>query len=75
MKLSELKQGERGTVVDIKGSSEMKRKLLNMGIVKGAEIKMVRNAPLKDPIEFEIRGYHISLRKNEAENIIVEVRK
>jgi len=74
MKLSELKHGERGIVVDVRGD-EIKGRLLSMGIVRGAEIRMIRNAPLKDPIEFEIRGYFLSLRRSEAENVIVEVKK
>ncbi len=75
MKLSELREGEAGVVVEVIGDSEVRRKLLDMGIVKGAEIKMVRNAPLKDPIEFELKGYYLSLRRKEAENVIVEVKK
>jgi len=75
IKLSELKEGETGIVVDVKGDAEMKKRFFSMGIIKGAEIKMIRNAPLKDPIEFQIRGYFLSLRRNEAENVIVEVKR
>lgn len=75
MRLNKLREGDVAIVVEVKGNSEVRRKLLDMGIVKGAEIKMVRNAPLKDPIEFELKGYCLSLRRKEAENVIVEVKK
>ncbi len=74
MKLSDLKPNQKGIVTEVVGNSEIKRRLLNMGVVRGVEIRMVRNAPLRDPIEFEVRGYLLSLRREEAENVIVEVR-
>jgi len=74
MKLSDLKPNQKGIVTEVVGNSEIKRRLLNMGVVRGVEIRMVRNAPLRDPIEFEVRGYLLSLRRDEAENVIVEVR-
>ena len=46
-----------------------------MGLTKGAEVKVVRNAPLKDPMEIEVRGYNLSIRKDEAEKVIVEVKE
>jgi len=45
-----------------------------MGLTKGAEIKVVRNAPLKDPVEIEIRGYRLSIRRAEAEKVVVKVK-
>mgnify|MGYP002332934679 CR=1 FL=1 len=75
MKLSELRDGEKGLIIEVRGNSALKNRLLSMGIVRGAEIKMVRNAPLKDPIEFELKGYFLSLRRSEAENVIVEVKE
>jgi len=72
-KLSELKVGETGKVVKIQGDMSLKRKLLDMGITPRTEIKVVRTAPLKDPIDFEVKGYQLSLRRIEAENVIVEL--
>lgn len=75
MKLSELKPGTKAVVLDVQGDSNVKKKLLGMGIVRGTELKVIRNAPLKDPMEIEVRGYNLSIRKAEAENVIVEVLK
>jgi len=75
MKLSELKPGMEAVVLDVQGDSNVKKKLLGMGIVRGTELKVIRNAPLKDPMEIEVRGYNLSIRKAEAENVIVEVLK
>ncbi|MCD6513655.1 MAG: ferrous iron transport protein A [Candidatus Odinarchaeota archaeon] len=72
-KLSELKVGETGKVVKIQGDVSLKRKLLDMGITSRTKIKVVRTAPLKDPIDFEVKGYQLSLRRIEAENVIVEL--
>jgi len=71
-KLGELKPGEKGRVVKISGSGSIHRRILDMGITKGTEIEMERVAPLGDPIEVKIKGYHLSLRKGEAANIYVE---
>ena len=73
--LDRLKINDIGKVVDIKGNAILKRKLLAMGITRGAQIKVVRVAPLKDPIEIELKGYKLSLRRNEAENILVEIKE
>lgn len=72
-KLSELKPGEKGIIVRVAGASSIRRRIMDMGLVRGAEVLVVRRAPLGDPIEFQVKGYNISLRKEEAENIIVEV--
>ena len=74
-KLSELDVGERGVVVNVVGKGALIRRLLDMGIVRGVEIRVVRKAPLGDPIEFEIKGYYLSLRKDEASHVFVEVVK
>ncbi len=75
MKLSELEPGAEAVVLDVQGDSNVKKKLLVMGIVRGTQLKVIRNAPLKDPMEIEVRGYNLSIRKAEAENVIVEVLK
>jgi len=71
--LEELKPGQKGKVIEITGSGSVYRRILDMGIVKAADIEVERIAPLGDPIEVKIKGYHLSLRKSEAANIFVEV--
>ncbi len=71
--LSELKQGEKGKIVKIGGQRRFRRLLLDMGLVSGSKIEMERLAPLGDPIEFKIKGYNLSLRREEAACIKVEV--
>jgi len=73
--LNELKSGEKGTIVSFsdEGDVELKRHLLGMGFVKGSEITLEKVAPLGDPIKLRLKGYSICLRKNEAENIKVQV--
>jgi len=72
-RLSKLEPGERGVVVRIEGSSITRRRIMDMGIVRGAEIRVVRRAPLGDPVEFEIRDYNLSLRRRDAENVYIEL--
>ena len=71
--LRELKPGEKGKVSKILGQGAVYRRLLDMGIVKGVGVEMERVAPLGDPVEIKVKGYHLSLRKDEAANIYVEV--
>ena len=67
-KLSDLEPGESGLVVGWAGGVPSPR-LLEMGILEGTEIEVIRLAPLGDPIEIALRGYHLSIRKSEAERI------
>ena len=71
--LHELKTGQCGIVVRVGGKGPAKRRMMDMGLVPGSEVKMVRVAPLGDPIEFTVKGYNLSLRRNEAKQIKVEV--
>ncbi len=71
--MHELKVGQRGIVVRVGGRGPTRRRMMDMGLVTGAEVKVVRVAPLGDPIEFEVKGYSLSLRKSEARNVTVEV--
>jgi len=73
-KLSELEPGEKGTIVKVQGSGALRRRLLDMGLIRGTEIEMVRKSPLGDPLEFLVKGYNLSLRKKECENVYVEVK-
>jgi len=72
MRLSEMKEGQTGKVLQIGGSSVLRRRIFEMGIVKGAELYIEKYAPLKDPMELIVKGYHISLRVEEAAQISVE---
>ena len=74
MRLSELKTGESATVVKVLGYGGFRRRIMEMGFVKGQEVTVVLDAPLKDPIEYHIMGYDISLRRKEAELIVVMTR-
>lgn len=73
MNLSELSSGKRARIVHIGGSGSLKRRLTEMGFVRGVEILVVKNAPLRDPIEYKIMGYEVSLRRHEAHTIEVEL--
>lgn len=61
-----LKPGQKATITRIGGTSALRRRFIEMGIVKGETILLERNAPLGDPIEYFIKGYHLALRKEEA---------
>ena len=71
MKLSDLKTGEYGIVVKVHGRGSFQRRIIEMGFVFGNKVRVVLNAPLQDPIEYEIIGYKISLRREEADCIEV----
>ncbi len=71
--LNKLSVGQRGIVVRVGGKGPARRRMMDMGLVPGTEVKVVRVAPLGDPVEFEVKGYSLSLRKSEARDITVEV--
>jgi ferrous iron transport protein A len=73
MTLRDLKPGQSGTVTSIGEKGPMKRRLMDMGVTPGTEVKVIKVAPLGDPIEVNIRGYELSLRKDEAQRILVEI--
>ncbi len=72
MRLSDLKEGQWASVVRVGGNGTLRRRILEMGILKGAEVYIEKYAPLKDPLELIVKGYHISLRVEEAEQIEVD---
>ena len=74
MRLSELKPGETATVVKVLGYGGFRRRIMEMGFVRGQKVTAILDAPLKDPIEYHIMGYDISLRRKEAEMIVVMTR-
>ena len=71
MKLSELQTGEKAVIAKVNGHGSFRKRLIEMGFIQGKEVTVILNAPLKDPIEYEIIGYKISLRREEAEQIEV----
>ena len=71
MRLSELKTGEKGVVVKVLGHGGFRKRIVEMGFIKGKTVEVVLNAPLKDPIKYKLMGYEISLRRQEAELIEV----
>jgi len=73
MNLARLKPGEKGRILSIGAIGPLKRRLMDMGVLVGEEVKVVKVAPMGDPIEVFIKSYNLSLRKNEAEGIAVEV--
>ncbi|HDN62759.1 MAG TPA: ferrous iron transport protein A, partial [Candidatus Bathyarchaeota archaeon] len=71
LRLSDLKVGEKGVVSRVVGDRATRRRLLDMGLTRGTEVVVVRKAPLGDPIELLLKGYNLSLRKSECENVYV----
>jgi ferrous iron transport protein A len=72
MKLSELAVGASAVVREFPKSGAAFVRLREMGLVAGTKVTLVRTAPLGDPLELKVRGYHLTLRKSEAEHVIVE---
>lgn len=72
MKLTEFQPGDEGVILMVKGEGRIRRRLFDMGVTKGAKVLMVKKAPLGDPIEIVIRGYNLTLRKDEAEFVEME---
>ena len=72
MRLSEMKENQTAIIVRVGGIGALRRRILEMGILKGSEIYVEKYAPLKDPIELIVKGYHLSLRVEEAAQITVD---
>jgi len=73
MKISDMKTNESGVVVGYEAGSRLYRqKLLRMGVVKGCHFKLLRSAPLGDPVELEINSHKLTIRKSEADALIIE---
>ncbi len=71
MKLSELKTGEKGVIVKVLGHGGFRKRIIEMGFVKGKTVEVLMNAPLQDPVKYKVMGYEVSLRHQEAEQIEV----
>ncbi len=74
-KLNEFQPGEAGTVKKITAEGKIKRRIFDMGVTPGAKIVMKKAAPLGDPIEVTVRGYELTLRKSEAECVLMQTEK
>lgn len=73
-KLSEFALGEKGVIKTVAGEGKIRRRLFDMGVTPGAEVYLRKKAPLGDPLEVTIRGYELTLRKTEAECVLMEVK-
>jgi Fe2+ transport system protein FeoA len=71
--LKELEPMEKGRIIKVGGQGEIRRRLLDMGVVNGATVEVLRRAPLGDPVQIKIKGYDLALRKEEAGNIQIEL--
>ena len=72
MRLSEMKEGQSATIVHVGGNGILRRRILEMGILKGTQVYVEKYAPLRDPLELIIKGYHVSLRVKEAAEVEVD---
>ncbi len=72
MLLSEMKENQTARIVHVGGNGALRRRILEMGILKGSEVYVEKYAPLKDPMELIVKGYHVSLRVEEAARISVD---
>lgn len=73
MNLASLKPGQQGRITAIGAVGPLRRRLLDMGVLVGESVRVVKVAPLGDPIEVTVKSYHLSLRRQEAQGIAVEV--
>ncbi len=73
--LARLEVGETGRVVEIAAKEPLALHILEIGLVKGAKVRYLRSAPLGGPIQIEVDGFLLSLRKNEAEAVIIEIQE
>lgn len=69
--LADYRPGDKGSIVQVCGNPEFRLRLMEMGFVKGAEVKVIKFAPLTDPMELVIKGYHLTLRKSEAADVLM----
>ncbi len=72
-RLDEFKIGETGLIKKVEGEGRLRRRLFDMGVTPGANVYLRKKAPLGDPLEVTIRGYELTLRKSEAELVVLEV--
>lgn len=70
--LSDIKIGQKATVLKVNGNGALKRRIMDMGVTKGAEVFITKTAPLGDPLEINVRGYQLTIRKDDAKTILVK---
>jgi len=70
--VADLKEGEEGVVVQVGGSVHLRTRLLEMGLVRGARVRLVGKAPLGDPLEIKVRGASLAIRREEAERVHID---
>jgi len=70
--LSRFKEGECGVIIKVQGSGAFRKRLQEMGFIKGTEVFVEKYAPLRDPVELVIKGYHVSLRVGEAAQVLMD---
>ena len=73
MRLSDLKQGQTGTIRQVGGGGQLRQHFLDMGLIQGTEITYMKAAPMGDPIEYRIWGYELTLRKDDGAKIEIEL--
>ena len=72
MRLSDLKQGQTGTIRQVGGGGQLRQHILDMGLIQGTEITYMKAAPMGDPIEIHLRGYELTIRIDDAKKIEVD---
>lgn len=72
MTLTNLPIGEKATVISVNGNNRIAKRLMEMGIVPGVSLRVVKSAPFGDPLEIRVLGYHLAMRKSEADAIEVQ---
>ena len=70
--LDDLTTGEKARVIKVNAKGPFKKRLLEMGFVQDTIVEVIKYAPLKDPVEYQVKGYHVSLRHEEAQKILVK---
>ncbi len=73
MTLSDYKPGQKGKILQVCGNLDFRRRMMEMGFVKGTEVSVIKYAPLRDPMELSLMGYHVSIRRGEAADILMNV--
>jgi ferrous iron transport protein A len=73
MTLDQLNRNQVAIIRRVDGQGAIRRRLMDMGLIRGSSIEMVKAAPMGDPIEYLVRGYHLSLRKSEAEMVHIDL--
>lgn len=72
-KMSDMKAGDKGIIVKLRGTGNIKHRLIDMGVVPGTHVHIMKYAPLKDPVEIKVKNFDLALRVSEAATIDVEV--